>query len=524
MASTMSVTETVAVKGVRVGVWVAVVCALVAWTCHLVTRHPFYDECIHIRHLWRLSVGDRAYRDFWCAYPIPVYVLTLPFFRLLPESAISILALRALMLLPVAGLAGVFAWHARRVCGSSVWGIVPFVMVASVPDVARFLVEYSTDHSAALAACAAMVLMLGEANPKTVCGAAILSVLSVFFAPKYVWYLVPGGLAMLAAAWRDRPTGVRALAWGLGGAVAGFVAILALHAVVHVSFWDALYWVYVVQGRYNVTRDIRRLGFIVLHFLFTQSWLGILLTAGVAGLIKAMRVSAWRYWCTAAGIYAAVLFSLVWLRQEGAQYKLPVLLTFVLVIPYAMNFVNSERGRMWLTAVLTVLGCAVCGFNMARATRDFSHTPFNAREDFVPGFVVEMTMPGVHRLYAMEKLLDMIPRDERVVAVWYMHPLFRRDVTFITQDDRPSLVPLIPAKHPVRRHFEPATLYTALTAAPPAYISPFWLNQNYPPGWMEVCRDFVNSTNLYQQITIAGERALVRKDLLARAGLTRRSD
>lgn len=497
----------------------ATIFAFVALCLHVITHHPFYDECMHIRHLWRLSIGDRAYQDFWCAYPISVYVLTLPFFRLLPESAISILALRAVMFVPLAGLALAFVWYARCLSRSAIWGVVPFAMVASTPGVARFLVEYSSDHCAAFAACAALMLMLTTTRPAAIGCAAFLSVLSFFCAPKYVWFLAPGGLAMLAAAWVDTRAGLRALAWGAGGSVLALVLVITLHAVVRVSFWDVLYWVYVVQGRYNVSRVMPRLGFFVFHFLIAHAWLVVLLGAAAAGVAGLIRYQPWRRWCASAAILAGVLFSLFWLRQGGAQYVVPVLFTMLLFVPYAATLTGKECSQTWLTSLLALLGCALCCLNMARATRDFVQTPLNTREDPAHYLVVDMTMPGVHRLYAMQKLLDFIPRDERVVAVWYMHPLFRRDLTFVTQDDRPSLVPLIPASHPVRRHFDPAALYTALTAAPPAYISPVWLNQNYPPGWMEVCRDFVNGTNLYQSITIAGERAFLRADLLAGSGL-----
>ncbi|MCX7847626.1 MAG: hypothetical protein N2595_06335 [bacterium] len=494
--------------------WAAGSFAVAALCCHLVTHHPFYDECIHIRHLWRLSIGDRAHHDFWCSYPISAYVLTLPFFRLLPEAAISVLALRALMFVPLAALAALFAWHARRVGSPAVWGVVPFAMLASTPGVARFLVEYSTDHWAALAAGAALMLMLTASQPHAVGAAAYLSILSLFFAPKYFWYLIPGGLAMFATACVTTRAALRVLAWAVGGVLLALLTVIILHAAVRVSLWDELLWVFVVQARYNVSRMMPRLAFFVLQFLLAHWWIAILLGAGLVGAWRSRSHATWRQWGPQGAILAGTVVSLLALRQGGAQYFAPVLLTLLLFVPYAGRCFGSRQTQVLLTLLMAMLACAVCCWNLARATRDFVRTPLNTREDPAPHLVVSMTMPGVHRLYAMQKLLDMIPRDERVVAVWYMHPLFRRDLTFVTQDDRPSLVPLMPPHHPIRCQFDPTTFYSALTAAPPAYISPVWLGQNYPPGWMEVCRDFVNSTNLYELITIAGERAFLRKDLL----------
>lgn len=73
-----------------------------------------------------------------------------------------------------------------------------------------------------------------------------------------------------------------------------------------------------------------------------------------------------------------------------------------------------------------------------------------------------------------------------------MHPLFRRDLTFVTIDERPGFANLLDEVDPARRHFAPENLHRRLAESPPAYICLKTFEFNGPPGWREILEEFLH--------------------------------
>ena len=111
------------------------------------------------------------------------------------------------------------------------------------------------------------------------------------------------------------------------------------------------------------------------------------------------------------------------------------------------------------------------------------------------------------------------------MAVWFHHPLFRRDLTPVTTDDRPSLSTFMDEADPTRKIFDREYFRMELEKRPPAFIDLFQLVQNYPPGWVEVAEEFLKrSEGLYVPVEspiIPGNFFFIRKDLYKPPVLTR---
>jgi hypothetical protein len=114
----------------------------------------------------------------------------------------------------------------------------------------------------------------------------------------------------------------------------------------------------------------------------------------------------------------------------------------------------------------------------------------------------------------IDGLLSLVPPGETVVALWFQHPLFRRDATAIVTDEGDSFSLLMPPGEPARRLFDPAAFAEALDRHPPAYVAGFQLAENYPPGWLEVLDRFLRDRGeLYASVPTRYDAAYVRRDL-----------
>jgi hypothetical protein len=139
---------------------------------------------------------------------------------------------------------------------------------------------------------------------------------------------------------------------------------------------------------------------------------------------------------------------------------------------------------------------------MESVAQRFEETPFNVRGVTATAKrlmgKIDMAPTGILILSDYDALLDLIPEDERVVAVWPFHPVFRRDQTAIALDERPSYFFALAPDDAYRRTFEPMYFRDSLEKAPPALISTSRMELNYPPGWKEATVDFLaNHGDLY---------------------------
>jgi tetratricopeptide (TPR) repeat protein len=502
--------------------------ALLVLSLRALTHVPYFDETLHVRFLWLLSRGLRPGADYFCSYPILAYIPVIPIARLLPESAYAILALRGLSVAAVCVIGFFFFRHGRKSAGHGVGGLLPILLIAASPDVGAFLAEYSIDHSAALTAIWAVSLFFCPPSAAGLGMACGLSLLSVAITPKYCLPLFFGLLGYLAAAllppsWRRARS---TLAAALAGSIAAFLLIALLYWLVGVSIADNFRLSHLLMSRYNLDfrnrpfpfRPLEVAGiFISHHWLLTA-----VLAAGVAGWLR-------HVWCNpqysvlpGAGVMLGVLVSTfaLWRNLCLEQYMAPVLFCMSFFVPYAFPSPTAGSLWKWFPRLLIICSAITIFLQIPAAARDFRETPHNARSSasiICQGKGVQMSPPILSVLKFYESCLRFIPSGERVVAVWPYHPIFRRDLTWMTADDEPSFSRYLGPDDPELRNFAPEVFRDALERSPPAYIAPKDLGGNYPPGWQQVCDEFlIHHASSYVAVPINSRGTLVyfRRDLV----------
>jgi hypothetical protein len=203
------------------------------------------------------------------------------------------------------------------------------------------------------------------------------------------------------------------------------------------------------------------------------------------------------------------------------QYIAPVILCSALFVPYAFSEGVSTPGlRRIMRTALVVAAFSIIAVRLDRVADEFELTPYNSRGDTQTSRKllgnIAMAPTGINILNEYDDLLDIIPRNERVVAAWPFHPLFRRDLTFQMFDDRPSLSFGFPRNHSLMKTFSPEYFKQALEQSPPALIALNNLNENYPPGWDVVAAEFIDRhRDQYEKYSTRLYEGYIRKDLLA---------
>ena len=99
--------------------------------------------------------------------------------------------------------------------------------------------------------------------------------------------------------------------------------------------------------------------------------------------------------------------------------------------------------------------------------------------------------PAVKALADIDQMLHVIPKNEKVVALWPHHPILRKDLTGITWDERPSFSEVLGSKDPNALFFDPKSYWAALVSHKPALIDVDNLKVNYPPLWHELTVEFL---------------------------------
>jgi hypothetical protein len=493
----------------------------------VVTHHPFFDETLHLRFLWLLSTGERAYRDFFCQYPVTGYYAALPLFRSLPETAWVVLPLRFLSLAAALGAAAVLGHHGRRVAGSWVWGSLPFLMVASTPEIGNFLVEYNTDQLALLAAVGAFVFFAAEPSAKRVALAAALSVLSALVMPKYAPMLFLGGIGCLLSAGRRVGWRVALAAGGAGGAAAGG-AVWGLLASQGIALGD-LFEMLALQSRWTIGRSDYDVTIAELtgHFLARHWPLAALFALGLGAWVTRHRRELLGRQLPLLAMLVATFLYAVRVKSVFEQMLLPVLVVLAFFVPYAGALLRrrsppaqrSPPGRRfpWPEVALALATLTSAGAGFAEAKGELRQTCWG-RDCESPYIAWPSIQPGVATLKEIDDLLRLIPPHERVVAMWHRHPLFRRDLTWVTFDERGGYARGMTPDDPLRQRFDPAVFAEALARTPPAYVSLFLLEENYPPGWLQVLLEFLQQrAGAYSRfVRQDGDVYFVRNDLLGR--------
>jgi hypothetical protein len=499
------------------GVLLAVLVLLIRAATHA----AFYDECLHARMLWLISAGLVPHEDFWCNYPTLGYLLSLPLFRALPDSAYALLVLRFGMVLLGLACGVVLAAHGRRHGGHVAWGLAPWILVLAAAPFGRFLVEYSIDHFAAVTALGAFVLSFRGPSPTRVTAAVALGCLSVLFTPKYALPLALGlgGFTVAAILETGRP---RAVLLAAGGAVLGVVlATSGLYAVAGLSFPENVSRAHLFMARFKLSegRAVVTLGESLLDVLVRHWPLASVLVLGLAGWavhhVGRLRTTLWG----PLGILVGTALSTLMLRTFLEQYLLPVVAALVLFVPFASVLARRARLGGPAAAVLALATLVAAGWGVRDASTELERTPVNLRDENGLavkrcGLLVVRREPFLGDLRSTVWLLDRIPSDERVVATGVHHPLWRRDLTFITADESPSFLDSLPPADPSAAYFLPSYFHRRLREQPPAYIALDGLEITYPDGWRRVCEEFLEE-NRSRYVDISGVGLVfLRKDLV----------
>jgi len=474
---------------------VAVAGAVAIGIVHVLTHHPFHDECLHVHKLWLMSDGLTPHRDFWCNYPVLGYVLTLPFLEVFPTAARNLLALRFLMLGLLIAAGCLMAVHGRRTTGPWIWGVAPVALLPVALPVGRFLAEYSIDPFAMLAAVGAIVLFFTRPRPLRVGAAAALSLLSVLLTPKYALPLGFGLAGYLVSAVVAGPRRTASLlAFGIGAGAAALL-VLGLYGIGGVSPVENVRYAHLFMAEFKLAADPEPVTLFsaTLGILFRNLPLLALVVAGLVGFRRWVKGRLVARGLGPFGILLGAATSAVVTKTYMVQYIVPLLVCLAAFAPFTVRLATTEPAARRLGLLLGVVMLATVGVGLPRVMVEFHETPANVRDGrgIVADQGLRMGPPAVESLKVTQALLDRIPPDGLVAASPQFHPLFRRDLTFVTADERPSFGGLLDAEDPARAFFDPDHLRRRLEEAPPAYVCLTALEFNYPPGWRAILADYL---------------------------------
>jgi hypothetical protein len=487
----------------------------------VLVHYPIVDEINHAHYLWLISEGLKPGADFFCNYPPLFYLFLVPVFRWFPESAFVLLVLRFLSV-SLAVLAGWILYrHGLRATGDRVSSLIPPISLAASTNIGPFLAEFSIDWAAALAAAGAMALFFLPPRPCRVAWASALCLLSAAITPKYAMPLVFGLAGYLVSGFLAGG-GVRKVLVAAGGGMAASLALVAgyylaygipVAAIVKSSF--------VLNPLLSTSRGDDLLANEILRRLFlSQPLLGAVTVLGLGGWLKRSRRRVDHVTLGGAGLlFGCILFSFM-IREPHEQYQMPIYLAAAMFAPFAMALVPARPTLLrCVRLLLAAAAAAAVILSFPAVAGEFAKTSVGRRD--TANTTPTMGPPAVAYLGHTDFLLQIIPRDERVAAVWFHHPIFRRDATGMTTDDRPSLSGYLADGDPLKRFFDPAYYLAEIEARPPALIDPNRMQVHYPPGWQRITFEFLErNRDLYVAVpsrVLPDAGFYIRRDLIKTA-------
>jgi hypothetical protein len=498
---------------------------------HVITHFPFFDGSIHIRYLWLISSGYHSNIDFFCLYPTLGYYLTLPYFNLFPESAFVLLALRLFSAAIVVLIGLLYYFHGRRISHDWIIALLPFLLISTDRSIGVFFSEYSIDHIAALVAIWAMTIIMSEPRFGRLIFCTTLSVISLFIMPRYHFPLFFGLLCYAWDYYSRTKNPYRAISGLLSGLLSALLVVAAIFAIAGGSLVNNFKYAYLFNFRFSSALD-EQIGSSPLFdpvFMYVASFLRyhpLLSASFLLGIVGWFRYSikGWRkpdhYIFGGGGILLGCIVSTCFDAVYCEQYITPVLLCMTLFVPFAFSeTVASEKTIRFTRLAFVVIAFLILIVRLDRVADEFQLTPYNSRgktptSEKLLGEIV-MAPTGINILNEYDDLLGIIPENEKIVAAWPYHPLFRRDLTFQIFDDRPSLTIGLRKNGPIIKTFSAELFKTALEQNPPALIILKNLDQFYPPGWDKVASEYISShQDLYETYSTRLFEGYIRKDLL----------
>jgi hypothetical protein len=403
-------------------------------------------------------------------------------------------------------------------------------LISTDQSIGVFFSEYSIDHIAAFTAIWAMTLIMSKPRIDKLALCAVLCVTSLFIMPKYHFPLNLGLLGYLFVCYSDSKKVLKIFSGLFAGVVTALLLISAVFIFNSGSFMDNFKYAYLFNLKLSTVMSEKlpdsslfsRVFFHVLFFLRHHPLLSGLFTLGILGWSR-RTVSMWRkpdhYVWGGGGVLLGCLMATASTSMYTEQYLAPTLLCLALFVPFAFTFISST-----VTIRLTKLVAAVVVFCMLlvrldRVADEFKLTPLDARADTAIERKlleeVRMVPSGVNILKEYDELLDIVPRNEAVVAAWPYHPLFRRDLTFQIYDDLPSISFGFKNDDPLVQSFSAATFKEALEKRPPGLIILQGMDEFYPRGWDKVAQEFISRNgSLYKSYSAKLINGYVRRDLL----------
>lgn len=502
----------------RLTVWLAtaaVFSTLAVLFLRLVTHYPFFDESIHTRYSYLLSRNLKPGADFFCSHPVFHYLATLPVWRLFPETAFALLGFRFISLCLFACSGALLFARCGGFRRAGWLSLSYWALLALVPNTGSFLVEFSSDHLACLAAVGALLLFFEEPTPKALAISSGLSLFSVVVSPKYAFPLFFGLLGFIAAlnahGLRVRDS-LLALAKGGGAALLLVVFVFLLNGV---SLYDNILTVFFVTSRWSLSVENLPLWRALGDFFTARSpILGLFLLASLSGWIFTARERGWRdrVFLSGAGVLLGVALFVARVRVFYDQYQFPVIATLAVFAPFCLYWLRSDEARRFARPLVlfTVLGAALWALpGVASEVKGTSYDRYPDKGRPAAPFFVAIS--------SCDEFLKVIPPSETVAATWPFHPLLRLDSTFMVVDDRPSVADLLPESSPFKAKYAPEFFARALEKRPPAMIALGGMNQNYPPGWLEVAQEYLGrNRGRFVEVpfpTINGASVFLRSDL-----------
>ena len=466
----------------------AILLAVFILLLRVIIHFPFFDETLHVHYLWLLSNGYIPGTDFYCHYPALAYFFLIPFFQLLPDSAFVVLVLRYISLALYIGIGILLYYHGRRVTNDWCAAVIPLVLLAASSNIGPFMVEYSIDPFAAAAAVGALVIFFRTPSERTVAVSAGLSLLSVMLTPKYAFPLFFGLIGHSAAYLLVRREKLKAVsAICVGGAVS-LACVLILYWLNGVSFLGNMAATLTTSRVLQKINDTLTYTFLLARLINKPVYWAVI-ALGLAGWVYRSKGRMDQITLSGAGILLGVILFFLTICLPLEQYQMPIYLSLAMFAPFAFAALGDTFWVKMLRSVTVVVVFIFVAAQYPALVQELVGTSVYMREANNPRFV--KGPPAVKALSDIDRILHMIPRDEKIVALWPHNPMLRKDLTAITWDEAPSYSEVLSKDDPKAIFFDPKTYQAALAGHMPALINLDKLQVNYPPGWYELTVQFL---------------------------------
>lgn len=481
-----------------------------------VTVHfPFYDEAMHVHYQWLVSQGLKPSIDFFCAYPALVYFWLAPVVRLLPDTVFSFFFLRLISFAGIMALGYLLALNSKRLSGGWIIGLMPFLLLCATSNIGPFYAEFSVDRFSALAAFGAVLFLFAKPDSFTVFAASALSLLSLLITPKFALPLFFALLGHLAAYWLETRKLKELLAMVALGGCSTLAFTWLTYAASGASLYENMRNSLYLSSKVSVNRGEYYLAWSALKYLVGRPLLGIYLLLGVVGWAKHFSASKDAAALAGGGMAFGALLLSFSLSSSYEQHQSALFLSLFALAPFIPCLLKGKTAKAALVLVLSLATLVNVAAQYGPTAEEFNMTAIYGRDAADPGL---SGPPAPLALAEQEELLRMIPPDEPVLALWPYHPMFRRDLTPMSGDDRPSYSSFMERSDPLLAMCSTAMLKKRLMAHPPALIDFARGMENYPPGWVEVIIAFLDAnSHLYVEMKSLyedGVTIFIRKDLL----------